>query len=140
MVFGSLRRSAILRVIGFALPPLVLIAGTFVRASETTRALILLAFVLSGALIGRWWAPVASVAAWAVLALAEEANHWGFGPGTRFGTAIEIHSGGDFSFSFFALTIALAIVLPTAGLSVRFIASSLMRRIRSTRWAAPPGV
>ena len=60
--------------------------------------MILLAFVLSGWLIGRWWAPIPSVVTWTALGLAEEANHWGFGPGTRFGTAIEIHSanfGGD---------------------------------------------
>jgi len=90
---------------------------------------ILLAFVLSGWLLGRWWAPIPSVVTWTALGLAEEANHWGFGPGTRFGTAIEIHSGGDFSLGFFALTMVVAIALPTIGLVLRSLASALIRRI-----------
>jgi hypothetical protein len=117
-----------LRLVGALLPPLFLTLGTIVAASDLTRGTILLAFVLSGALIGRWWAPLPSVASWILLGIAEEANQWGFGPGTRFGTAIEIHSGGDFSLSFFALTTALAIALPTVGLFMRFIGSALIRR------------
>jgi hypothetical protein len=65
------------------------------------------------------------------LAVAEEANQWGFGPGTRFGTAVEIHSGGDFSLWFFALTTAVAIALPTVGVVSRVIALALIHRIAS---------
>lgn len=118
-----------LRLVGVLLPPVFLSLGTMIPASDVTRGLILLAFVLSGALIGRWWAPIPSVASWTALGIAEEANHWGIGPGTRFGTAIEIHSGGDFSVSFFALTTAVAIALPTAGLVMRIIATAAVRRI-----------
>jgi hypothetical protein len=64
------------------------------------------------------------------LGFAEEANHWGFGPGTRFGTAIEIHSGGDFSLSYFAFTTAVAIALPAVGVVVRIIASAIYSRVR----------
>lgn len=111
------------QVIGVVLPPLALVLGTFVPTSEITRGGIFLAFVISGGFIGRWWAPLPSVAAWTALAVAEEANYWGFGPGTRFGTAIEIHGGGDFSPSFFALTMAVAIALPAVGLALKAVAS-----------------
>ena len=112
------------------LPPIFLTLGLIVPVSDLSRGVIFLAFVLSGGLIGSWWAPIPSVVTWTALAAAEEANHWGFGPGTRFGTAIEIHSGGDFSVWFFALTTAVAIALPTVGLLARVVASTLLRRIR----------
>lgn len=124
-----IERRRIARSIG-ALLPFALIIGTMVPASDVTRAAILLCFVVSGGLIGAWWAPGPSVASWFALALAEEANHWGFGPGTRFGTAIEIHSGGDFSLPFFALTTGVAIALPVVGLVVRMILAALLRVIR----------
>lgn len=122
--------------VGGILPSLALALGTFVPASDVTRAMVILAFVVSGILIGRWWAPIPSVAAWIALSLAEEANHWGFGPGTRFGTAIEIHSGGDFSLSFFAFATAVALALSTVGLAIRHVAgapaiNSAPRRQRS---------
>lgn len=123
------KRLPMARSIGVILPPVALVLGTFITASDVAQAGILLAFVISGGLINRWWAPAPSVAAWTALGLAEEANHWGFGPGTRFGTAIEIHSGGDFSLSFFALTTAVAIALPLIGLAGWSIAAALVRRI-----------
>ena len=127
------KRLSMERSIGVILPPGALVLGTLFPASDTTRAGILLAFVISGSLIGRWWAPAPSVAAWTALGLAEEANHWGFGPGSRFGTAIQIHSGGNFSLSFFALTMAVALTLPLIGLVGRSVASALVRRRRVRR-------
>ena len=116
------------RAIGVCVPPVALIAGTLIPASDPARAGIIASFVISGALIGRWWAPLPAMVAWGAVALAEEANHWGFGAGTRIGTAIEIHSGSDFSVPFFALTMAIALVLTSLGAVGRRVASALLRR------------
>lgn len=116
-------------VIGTILAPAAMLFGTIVQRSDLARAAITLAFVASGGLIGRWWAPLPAVATITAWLLAEEANHWGFGPGTRLGTAIEIHSGGDFSFAFFAMMTAIATALSLAGLAIRRGAAWLLHRI-----------
>jgi hypothetical protein len=106
----------------------LVVIGTFLPASDVARLVILFSFAVSGALIGRWWAPFPSLLASSAIFAAEEANHLGFGPGTRIGTAIEIHSGGDFSVAYLTFTSAIAIALATAGLVARGLAMRALRK------------
>ena len=119
--------------LGVALPSILIVIGASIPASDAARVLLMLGFVASGALIGRWWGVLPSLLSWTALAAAEEANHLGIGPGTRFGTAFEIHSGGDFSWSFFAFTSMVAIALPAIGLVARRGAGTLLRQVRAAR-------
>ena len=114
--------------LGVVLAPLLIVVGASVPASDATRLVLMLGFVASGALIGRWRGVLPSLLTWTALAAAEEANHLGIGPGTRIGTAFEIHSGGDFSWAFFALTSMIAVVLPGVGVAARRGAAALARR------------
>ena len=115
------------RVVGVLIPPLYVGIGLLAsrsRLSETAGPLVLL---LSGALIGRWWAPIPSVVTFMLLGMVEVANGLGIGPGPRIGTAIEIHSEYGFSVFFLLGTVVIAIVLPLLGVGLR----SFLRRRHS---------
>ena len=115
------------RVVGVLIPPLYVGAGLFAprsRLSEIAGPLLLL---LSGVLIGRWWAPIPSVVTFMLLSMVEVANGLAIGPGPRIGTAIEIHSEYGFSVAFLLFTAVATIGLPLIGAGLR----SLLRPRRS---------
>ncbi len=85
--------------------------------------LIPAAFVVSGALIGRWWAVVPSPATVIGLVLAELTTST-----SRHGTATEIHAGG-FDLGFLLLTSSIATALALVGVAVRLAVSMLLRRL-----------
>lgn len=53
----QIERRRVAQSIGVLLPPFALIIGTMVPASDLTLSMILLCLVVSGGLIGSWWAP-----------------------------------------------------------------------------------
>jgi hypothetical protein len=112
--------------IGALLPALAIGLGLLVPRTPATGVLLLAAFVVSGALIGRWWAPLPSAAVVAALSLAELA---GVG---RSGTAVELHAGG-FDMGFFLMSSAFAGALAGAGAAARVGFSFALRRLGPLR-------
>jgi hypothetical protein len=108
--------------VGTLLPALAIGLGLLVPRTPSTGGLLLAAFVVSGALIGRWWAPLPSAAVVAALSLAELA---GVG---RSGTAVELHAGG-FDLGFFLVSSAFAGALAGGGAAARFAVSFALRRL-----------
>ena len=91
---------------------------------STTEVLVPLAFVVSGALIGRWWAPTPAVITVAALNLVEAMSS------IQWSAAISIH-GGDFSLKFLLLTSVVALVLSLTGVVIRVAASYLVNRMHA---------
>ena len=89
------------------------------------------AFVLSGALIGRWWAPLPSVAVVIALSVAELADVG------RSGTAVELHAGG-FDAGFLLLTSAIAGTLAGTGAMLRWGVGARLARLRGALAAGWP--
>ena len=106
---------------GVMLPPAAMAWGLLVPRTSATAMLVPAALIVSGALIGRWWAPLPSLAVVAALSLAELA---GVG---RSGSAIELHAGG-FSFGFLMFTSAVAGTLALIGVLARRVGSALLDR------------
>ncbi len=116
----------LVRILGILIPPTYVGLGLLLPQSSVSQAVGPLILFASGLLIGRWWAPLPSFITFTSLALAELANAHGVGPGTRFGSAIQVHS--DFDLRFFLLVSAVAIVFPLAGFAARAGGSALIRR------------
>ena len=100
------------RLLGALLPGLAAGGGLLAPRTAATAVLLPAALVLSGALIGRWWAPFPSVAVVALLNLAELAGL------CRSGTTVELHTGG-FSVRSLVLTCGAALALTLLGLGLR---------------------
>ncbi len=112
-----------LTVAGILLPFVAVGVGLLVPRSAASSVLIPATFVLSGALIVRWWAFVPSMATAIGLSLAELVT-----PASRYGTATEIHAGG-FDIPFMLLTSSLASALALAGTVVRLAVIVLLLRV-----------
>jgi hypothetical protein len=110
-------------VVGIVLPFVAIGAGLLVPSSTLSSVLIPATFVVSGALIGRWWAFVPSLATVIALGLAELAT-----PTSRTGTAIEIHASG-FHLGFLLLISSIATALAVAGAAVHVAVSIVLRRL-----------
>jgi hypothetical protein len=93
---------------GVLLPPLAVICGLWVPRTLVTSLLVPAVFAVSGALIGRWWAPLPSLVAVAGLSLGELLGI------SHSGATIELHAGG-FDLGFLVLTLAIATVLAVTG-------------------------
>jgi hypothetical protein len=107
--------------VGALLPALAIGLGLLVPRTPAAGGLLLAAFVVSGALLGRWWAPLPSAVVVAALSLAELA---GVG---RSGTTVELHAGG-FDPGFFLMSTALAGALAGGGAAARVAVSFALRR------------
>jgi hypothetical protein len=105
------------------LPFVAIGVGLLIPSSTLSSVLIPATFVVSGALIGRWWAFVPSLATVIGLGLAELAA-----PTSRTGTAIEIHAGG-FHLGFLLLISSIATALAVGGAAVRVAVSIVFRRL-----------
>ena len=116
-------RVFIVIVVGIVLPCVAIGVGLLVPNSTLSSVLIPATFVVSGALIGRWWAFVPSLATVIGLGLAELAT-----PTSRTGTAIEIHAGG-FNLGFLLLISSIATALAVAGAAVRVAVSIVLRHL-----------
>lgn len=92
--------------------PLTIAVGLAIPASSTSGITIPIMFVVSGALIGRWWAPLPSLTAVVGLNLGELA-------GIGHSGAISLHAHG-FALSFLLLTSAIAVGLAAAGALARW--------------------
>jgi hypothetical protein len=110
-------------VIGVVLPFVAIAVGLLVPSSTLSSMLIPTVFVVSGAMIGRWWAFVPSLATVIGLSLSELAA-----PASRTGTAVEIHAGG-FDLGFLLLISSIATALALAGTGIRVVVSILLRRL-----------
>jgi hypothetical protein len=110
-------------VVGLLLPFVTVGLGLLVPRSAASTVLIPASFVVSGILIGRWWAFVPSMGIPIVLGLAELVT-----PTSRYGTATEIHAGG-FDVGFLLLTLSIATALSLAGAIARVAVSALLRRV-----------
>lgn len=114
-------------VVGILLPIVAVGVGLLVPRSAASSVLIPATFVLSGALIVRWWAFVPSMATAIGLSVAELVT-----PVSRYGTATEIHAGG-FDIRFLLLTSTIASVLAMAGAAVRLAIIVLLLRVGYAR-------
>jgi hypothetical protein len=114
-------------VVGILLPIVAVGVGLLVPRSAASSVLIPAAFVLSGALIVRWWAFVPSMATAIGLSVAELVT-----PVSRYGTATEIHAGG-FDIRFRLLTSTIASVLAMAVAAVRLAIIVLLLRVGYAR-------
>jgi hypothetical protein len=110
-------------VVGILLPFVAVGVGLLVPRSVASSVLIPATFVLSGALIVRWWAFVPSIATAIGLSVVELVT-----PVSRYGTATEIHAGG-FDIRFLLLTSTIASVLAMAGAAVRLAIIALLLRV-----------
>ncbi len=106
--------------LGTLLPALGVTCALFLPRSSVSSALLPFIFVLSGALIGRWWAWLPSLAVVALLSLAELAGIHNTG-------AIELH--GEFDLGFFLVSSAVATILALVGVAARVVVSAIARRL-----------
>ncbi len=120
-------KTSFARILGVLMPPTYVGLGLLLPQSSASESLGPLIFIASGFLIGRWWAPLPSFITFAALGLAELANAHGVGLGTRFGSAIQVHS--DFDLRFFLFVSTVAIASPLAGFAARAGLSAPIRRL-----------
>jgi hypothetical protein len=109
---------------GVVLPFAAIGIGLLIPRSPLTEALFPGVFVISGALIGCWWAPVPALVAVTVLSLLDLTD-------IHYYAAVEIH-GGSFEFGFFLLTASAAAILVIVGAGARIAIEVAVRRRRAT--------
>jgi hypothetical protein len=109
-------------VLGILLPFVAIGVGLLIPRSATSGLLIPASFAVSGALIGRWWAFLPSLAVAVALNLAELA-------GVRHeGAAIELHGPGSFDLGFLLLSSSVAITFAVVGAAASAAVSTALRR------------
>jgi hypothetical protein len=109
---------------GVLLPSAAIGIGLLIPRSPLTEVLFPCVFVISGALIGSWWAPVPGLLAVIALSLLDLTNVHHY-------AAIEIH-GGSFDFQFLLLSASIAAILAFAGAAARVAIKVAIRRLRAT--------
>ena len=122
------RAPALWMALGVLLPPVCVAGGLLLPRSPASSALFPAVFVASGALIGRWWAWLPSLAVVALLSLAELA-------GIHHAGTIELHGEFDLGFFLFSSAVAtiLALVGALVGVAARVVVSAIARRLSPGR-------
>ena len=124
---AGLRRLAV--GAGVLLPAAAVAWGLLTPRTPATSLVLPAALIVSGALIGRWWAPLPSIAVVAALSVAE------LGGIGRSGSVIELHAGG-FSLGFLVAASLVAAVVTLVGVLARRVGSALLAGGGRNRWGS----